>query len=380
MSQASVASSIFLVSLVITFAVVAASAIRRSPRPPRILLGAGIGGLALAGVYVSLYAMLPTADHVGLWSPGLASVPTVLVGFGATATSVWVAIWTADRARISSFVTSEAALMDELRGVLLALQRQMGNSRQMWLGPQAVAVACGEAIMEKFRLLEPNPETGSTHLFGDGSIAEYEVEHELRATLERATRDLPTSLETARLMRVLEIRTGLPMDEILADVAFTSFLIGATEGRFPDAVRSTVDLQFMAVVAACMEGPRSISVGVEANSGSDADKSGVAIRHGWSENFKERTQRPERLQRELRNMLGNSPPTAFEALRPFPTAYLDWIERRWIGFVLAPDIRAKLVEVIIESNPEAKPPPSFSALSHPALWQAVAVKAGLLER
>jgi hypothetical protein len=173
------------------------------------------------------------------------------------------------------------------------------------------------------------------------------------------------------------------MNDLLADVGFASLVGGANETTlerqtFKARVEPTPGLQFLAVIAACVEASDSTpSSGL-----TPVDESGIGDaapkeRLEWQDTFKVRTQRPEKLQRELRSRLGKPPPTAFEALSSYSPSYLGWIEQKWIGFVSAHEMRAKLIDALAETNPETAPPAPFSVVSHAALWQSIATKAGL---
>lgn len=385
---ARITSWVFAGCAAIVVLVVIVWTVRRSPRPPRALIGSGIGALILAGVYVTLWATLHPKYHVGLWSPDLvASVPTLLAAVGATAASVWVAIWAADHARISSFVASEAALIYELTGILRSLQRQLSEFRALWLGPEAVAVSCGDKILEDFRLLVPNSGTGSTALFGDGGIADHGVGSTLTTVLGQRLQDLPPLEDIVRRMRDLEVRTGLPMGELLADVAFAHSLAEGNQVVSPDGGRlagsaqasnATADMQLLAIMAAGVQGSVSVQApGGTAGNESSEDGAGADVEAGWRDVVRLRTHRSEKLQRELRSRVGSSPPTAFEALAFFSPNHAAWIELRWSRFVRAQEARAALLLSLTAANPELTPPSPFSAASHSALWQSIATDAGL---
>jgi len=383
--KAYVATAIFAGVGLITLVSVGVAAKKASSRPPTLLRGIGIVALVLAAAYVTLASLLRTRQQVGLWAPGLAtSVPTALSAAGTTALSVWVALWAADQSRVAKFIADEAAIIRELDGALKLLERRSRWLKDFWLESSSPVVRAGEITLNKFRLGEVDPTSGSHELFGVSGIAQQVVQSLFAGFPDRSVLANAETLDnvTKRLV-ALEMQTGLPMQPLLGDVEFLRVITSCldTERSTPTVanidsrqgdirVKSLLRLQVLVVLATCywhasQDAAKKDSV--EAIIKNRASSQG----QWWQTIFNELSERPPKVAVALRKRYGKSPLTGYEAIKEIPAEELGETDRIWRLFILAPSRRNDVLDAIHELDPERTRPRSFSELNHMMFWQRV---------
>jgi hypothetical protein len=99
---------------------------RRKERQIRLLVSMGVGAGLLAITYLVLVSLLPVATakvpHAGLWAPEVVqSIAPTLGVVTVGSLSVWVALLTTERTRLSAFDWSEAEIFGNTRTALSAI-------------------------------------------------------------------------------------------------------------------------------------------------------------------------------------------------------------------------------------------------------------------
>jgi hypothetical protein len=120
---------------------VAAATLASRARPPTALLATALGALILAALHIGLGAALSRRERSGLWARDtIVAIPSTLGVVAGPALAVWVALWTADRTRLTTFAATEGELFAELTGALAVLARVMEPARDFFFGTNAPAV------------------------------------------------------------------------------------------------------------------------------------------------------------------------------------------------------------------------------------------------
>ena len=237
--------------------------VRKRAVPHARLVGFGFLFLTLAAVHIALGAAIPSAQRSGPWADGtITALPGALGLIGSLAFSAWIARWNSERSRGAGSIDQEIALVRDLSGVLVGLERELRPVGQFWLGVTSPAVDAGEELIYGARRAA-REEDLDRFIFRRGQGLESSpvalprhIEHQAVA-LELRSGDAWRALEMARArsadlidaLRSLQVR--IPLDDDLSSLGAEVTLLDFT------ATSESFDLALLLLIAAGAERVRS---------------------------------------------------------------------------------------------------------------------------